>query len=266
MSHTTTTEDLYDDESTTTEQRFMLMLLERIDCLCDSVHKIENQIEAIKRNIPIIEEDYSHIFKNVYISNDDASIRSKSLYFRIYYLAKNTNESKIKEFLKNIDYISHFLSYDASSVDFGIYFEEEDHTKDFRVLQCLVNFNTHIYAGHFILELYKAFADSLHICAKSKRSIYICSSHNEIVSVYYELTITAGRCDIPLTQAKDMNLLIVEGDTTITRHYALDIKKLKNNDIVSRYCIKLKPNSHLGLVNYFTPTVVIALLPNRLLC
>lgn len=243
---------------TTAEQRFMFMLLDRIDTLSDSVHNIEQNLKLIKKNIPLIVEEHQHIFDKACFLNNDTNVNSKRTYCR-FYLKTNEDCEKLKKYLIKLDYVSYIMSYILPSCDVSEMFEPHEET--FYILQCIIEFKWKKYVSHLLYDVYSEYEHSFF---NADKCCFFNDISNDFIAVYYELTITAGSLNIPITQAKNETVLHTEGCTNIRKLYSVLLSHLTPNEVMSRYFIVHNENSGIG--HAYTTAFIIALLPAHLSC
>ena len=256
--------DLLDDLNTnaTAEQRFMFMLLERVDALTDTVNNMENSLTMIKKNMPLIVEEHSNMFSHACFLNNDTHVHSKRTYCRLYIKSKEECD-RLKNHLLSLDYIYYVMSFTLHSTDVSELFAECD--GHFYIFQCMIEFKWKKYVSHLLLDMYSGNEDIFYKDEHTdNKCCFFNDINNDLISVYYELTITAGQLNMPITQAKDITILQTEGRNEVNKMYSVMLSHLTPNDVMSRYFIVHNENSGIG--HAYTPAFIVAILPKHLSC
>jgi hypothetical protein len=185
----------------TVEQEFMLMLLDRIDRLCDTVEKIKGVIP------PIIEE-YGCL-DVVTILNNDYYVKCNKVFIRVHL---KENQPKVKDFfIENSRYV---LFYECDSKKL---YENVDGI----TIQMLVEFNKSDYILKLLEKFYKEFKDILFEGKLDGTPIMVCYVNDSLMSYYYELHLTCGICAIPIADAKSMSVLPIDSKNIIVKMYSI---------------------------------------------
>ena len=137
--------------------------------------------------------------------------------------------------------------------------------EEFYVLQCIIEFKWKKYVSHLLLDIYSNNEHIFYHCKHTdNKCLFFNDISNDLISVYYELTITAGQLNIPITQAKDIDLLKTEGCNEVNKMYSVLLTHLTPNEVMSRYFIVHNENSGIG--HGYTPAFIVTILPKHLSC
>lgn len=212
--------DLISTESMSVQEKFMLMMLDRLDKLTDEVSKMNTSIVSIEKDMPPTLIKYPQLENDIHIYKNDLTAQAKRCFVRCVVIGEGSGDT-IVEYIKNhkdvqeVVYLcnpAEELLYKCKQFEYigevwrleNSGFKEDDiqpfPDKHVYVYQAMITFDTSVYTAKFVAKLYDTFNDIIYkdVNGYNRRNAEQCwvscvPLNCEINTAYIEYHLAAGQ-------------------------------------------------------------------------